>query len=598
MSISKLITYRVFGPFLFSLGRRYDKADSLFSSMSNHIRDKSTRKEAIWRQQTLLAAFTSSGAKQRINTAAGTVVEEIVNAVKHFADPREEEGIKIAVKRIVKLAAETWRFARLEREMISATMPALHDEEHPFTGPEYWPPYKSESTVIASLAGTSPPSDIPPKLLLRLFPVIYRESKHENFHGEGEKRDEGCIFHYGLALYDDAESVVQRTEELVSAGLPPFTTASPSTADGSGKFPPPAVPPPRGPPPPPPGPPPSAPAMGEAMSIKSRPRPPSLTEKSEKASIRSSIKPTTPPPPPSSILTLDVPSSPKSATEYRRPPPGPIDFVAPRNATGLLPFEIEGASRPPSPVKISLEPSTTAKPEPEPEPEPKHTLEPEPEVAAPPAEPIPRSPPTEAPPPPPSQPSRPPSPPVHTAASLPPEGQPIPSPSPPPPHPLVEPTLPSPSPPPAEPVPPPPPPPPPPPAEPVTEPPHPAPTESAILPTSYSVTTLQEGGNRDLPTPPQSRSGTPTRPVSPLFEAIDEIDALQSHRSRNSSASLSRRRSTHTRRTSDRAAEDDLPEINPPPRNRTSDEWLRTEHAIIQDGRERSHGTYGKDWQV
>ena len=59
---------------MFSLGRRYDKADSLFSSMSHHIREKSTRKEAIWRQQTLLAAFTSSGAKQRINTAAGTVV--------------------------------------------------------------------------------------------------------------------------------------------------------------------------------------------------------------------------------------------------------------------------------------------------------------------------------------------------------------------------------------------------------------------------------------------------------------------------------------------------------------------------------------------
>jgi len=235
-TVSKLITYRVFGPFLFSLGRRYDKADSLFSSMSNHIRDKSTRKEAIWRQQTLLAAFTSSGAKQRINTAAGTVVEEIVGAIKHFADPREEEGIKIAVKRIVKLAAETWRFARLEREMINATMPALHDEEHQFTGPEFWPSYESykpEGTLIGSLVDAPQSDEEKPQLLLRLFPVIWREPKHENFHMEGEKRDEGCVYHYGLALYDDAESVVQRMEELRSAVSPSYRPAATRSSSAS-----------------------------------------------------------------------------------------------------------------------------------------------------------------------------------------------------------------------------------------------------------------------------------------------------------------------------------------------------------------------------
>jgi len=201
--------------------------------MSHHIRDKSTRKEAIWRQQTLLAAFTSSGAKQRINTAAGTVVEEIVNAIKHFADPKEEEGIKISVKRIVKLAAETWRFARLEREMIIAAMPALQDEEHQFTSNEYWPAYTPEGTADI------PPSDgSQPQLLLRMFPVIYRDAKHENFQNNGESRDEGCVFHHGLALYNDAEPVVKRMEELKSAGLPSHTTALTSPTD-EGKFPPP-----------------------------------------------------------------------------------------------------------------------------------------------------------------------------------------------------------------------------------------------------------------------------------------------------------------------------------------------------------------------
>ncbi|KAF2468122.1 uncharacterized protein BDR25DRAFT_57887, partial [Lindgomyces ingoldianus] len=246
-TVSKMVTFRVFGPFLFSLGRRYDKADSLFSSMSNHIRDKSTRKEAIWRQQTLLAAFTSSGAKQRINTAAGTVVDEIVTAVKYFADPKEEEGIRIAVRRIVKLAAETWRFARLERELITATMPAVQDEAHGFTGLEYWPAYNPENTPIPSLVGTVEELNEQPKLLLRLFPVIYREPRHECFRSsEDEKPDKGCVYHHGLALYDDAEPVVARAEELRQAGLPPITNTSPTAAD----FPPPMIPPPRKPPPP------------------------------------------------------------------------------------------------------------------------------------------------------------------------------------------------------------------------------------------------------------------------------------------------------------------------------------------------------------
>jgi hypothetical protein len=241
-TVAKMITYRVFGPFLFSLGRRYDKADSLFSSMSSHIRDKSTRKEAIWRQQTLLAAFTSSGAKQRINTAAGTVVDEIIVAIKNFADPKEEEGIRIAVKRIVKLAAETWRFARLEREMITATMPALQDEEHSFNGLEYWPPVRPEGTAIPSPSGNAGLSDESTKILLRLFPVIYREPKHENFQSaDQESADVGCIYHHGLALYDDAEPVVKRSEELRHAGLPPVANSPPTAAD----FPPPMIPPPR-----------------------------------------------------------------------------------------------------------------------------------------------------------------------------------------------------------------------------------------------------------------------------------------------------------------------------------------------------------------
>lgn len=453
-TVSKLITYRVFGPFLFSLGRRYDKADSLFLSMSNHIRDKSTRKEAIWRQQTLLAAFTSSGAKQRINTAAGTVVEEIVNAIRHFADPREEEGIKIAVKRIVKLAAETWRFARLEREMITAVMPALEDEDHFFRSSEYWPTYKPEGTLIGSLAGTAPLDDAPPQLLLRLFPVIYREAKHENFHSEGEERDQGCVFHHGLALYDDADAVVTRTEELRSAGLPSYTTVSTSPTAEHGKFPPPACPPPRDPLPSPPIPPRSALNTAEESTSMSPPLSPA--ERSERAPVGRSA---TPPPPPSSIPSLieSLPSKPPKPVEpSKRPPPGTIDFASPRNYIGLVP-PVESSFSTPS--KYSGRPVDPAVP-------------------------------------------------LLHAGNLGVAPQ----------HDFAI-----------------------------------DPRESGVFPHNFTEN-IQD--SRDPPTPPLS----PTkRPPSPLFEAIDEIEALQSHRSRPPTSTSARRRSTHTKRPS----VDELPDINP-----------------------------------
>ncbi|KAF1830208.1 hypothetical protein BDW02DRAFT_112531 [Decorospora gaudefroyi] len=80
--------------------------------------------------------------------------------------------------------------------------------------------------------------------------------------------------------------------------------------------------------------------------------------------------------------------------------------------------------------------------------------------------------------------------------------------------------------------------------------------ESAILPPTFSRTTTQETV-QEPNTPPDSRA------VSPLFEAIDEIESLQPHRTRTSSTSHKRRRSTHTRRSAEHTVEDELPEVNP-----------------------------------
>ena len=213
--------------------------------MSNQLRGKSTRKEAIWRQHTLVAAFTSSGAKQRINSAAGSVVEEIVNAIKHFTDPSEEDAIRISMKRIVKLAAETWRFARLEREIITAKMPAVDDDSEEYKGVDFWPAQTFDSARYAlSVNAAVEQFQEKPRILLRLFPVIHREAMHECFRiTEKEKEDNGCVYSHGLALYDNATPLVARKEELRQAGFPRHSNLSSSASD----FPPPTIPPPRNP---------------------------------------------------------------------------------------------------------------------------------------------------------------------------------------------------------------------------------------------------------------------------------------------------------------------------------------------------------------
>lgn len=122
--ISKTLNYRIFQPFLFTLGRRYDNADIFFQMLSMDIRRKSVRREAFWRQQTLKAAYTAPDAKHSINMTASVIVDEIVDHIKHFADPTQLDPLVMGVRKIVKLAAETWRHARIERGLIVASLPA------------------------------------------------------------------------------------------------------------------------------------------------------------------------------------------------------------------------------------------------------------------------------------------------------------------------------------------------------------------------------------------------------------------------------------------------------------------------------------------
>ncbi|KAI9809015.1 MAG: hypothetical protein M1825_002304 [Sarcosagium campestre] len=247
--VSDTLCYRVFQPFLFSLGRRYDKADGLFQAMSTELRNKSTHKEAVWRQHTLYAAYTASTAKKATNAAAGAVVEEIVDHIRHFAEPGQLDLIYASVRRIVKIAAETWRYARLEREMITARMPPADatdedDSDWPPPAGESWSSSSSLSSSFLPSSSSSPsdrktleplansgPTNI--LLLLRLLPIISREPIHESLQNDDDDdddddddgdqknklKDNGCRYSQGVALYSDSKPVLARLQELQTRSL-------------------------------------------------------------------------------------------------------------------------------------------------------------------------------------------------------------------------------------------------------------------------------------------------------------------------------------------------------------------------------------------
>ena len=110
--ICRTLNSRIFQPFLFTLDRRQEAANSLFEDWSYRLRKKSVKREATWRQHTLQAAYTARTAKQATNKMAGQLVAELSGEIKYFVSKDRGEAVQSALKRIVKLAVETWRHAR------------------------------------------------------------------------------------------------------------------------------------------------------------------------------------------------------------------------------------------------------------------------------------------------------------------------------------------------------------------------------------------------------------------------------------------------------------------------------------------------------
>lgn len=203
--ISTILVDRVFTPFLFGLGCRSQETENLLEKVSDHLLTKHSRKEATWRQHTLLAAYTTSDAKLRMNREAGRVVDEIMEAIRPFAsDPdTTTDEIRGVVRKVVKLAVETWRYVRLEHERTEAVMPGDVDEDLSM-GPEQglWIPYSMDGCVNSD-------SDMPDqaenkRMLLRVFPVVRRERVETGYStAENVCNDKGCVYSKGWALYSD-----------------------------------------------------------------------------------------------------------------------------------------------------------------------------------------------------------------------------------------------------------------------------------------------------------------------------------------------------------------------------------------------------------
>lgn len=211
--VSKTLTYRIFQPFLFTLGRRYDKADTFFQMLSMDIRRKSVRREAFWRQQTLKAAYTASDAKQSINVVAAVIVDEIIDQIKHFADPKQLDALLTAVRKIVKLAAETWRLARVERELVIATLPPLDAEDESSDGWHEYGAGEGEKGGDGDGDGGHGDGGSGRHVVLRTFPQIMREAAHEDF-ADDEQKASRCVYAHGTVLYADSAAVLARHEEL------------------------------------------------------------------------------------------------------------------------------------------------------------------------------------------------------------------------------------------------------------------------------------------------------------------------------------------------------------------------------------------------
>ena len=126
------------------------------------------------------AAFSSPSAKGRINRFAMTVIEEIEGALGPWIEKSKGEEMRREVRLVVKVAAETWRSARIELGRVG-----IREMEKPQEG----------------------------EVLFELFPRVGREGLAREFRGEA-REDPGCVYSAGKIITTNSPEVLMRRKEL------------------------------------------------------------------------------------------------------------------------------------------------------------------------------------------------------------------------------------------------------------------------------------------------------------------------------------------------------------------------------------------------
>ena len=173
--------------------------------LSIGIRSKSERREAAWRQITLRAAYTGAQAKRATNLVRHKIAEEILGEIKWFTDEAEWSSLAFSVHFVVKAAVELGRYAKLERELVTASMPGASMSKE-----DQW----HEINRRSSRAGGQSEGIV----VLGIIPYVARDAVHKAHLHSHERFETGSFtFLHGLALYNDSEVIVTRRQEIMDA---------------------------------------------------------------------------------------------------------------------------------------------------------------------------------------------------------------------------------------------------------------------------------------------------------------------------------------------------------------------------------------------
>ena len=129
--VARTLTDRIFRPFLFTVSRHQDQSDQLLKEVSESLVRKSPEQEALWRQQISHAAYTAPNAPQSVNKTAASIVDEILESMDRLMHVDERAKLVGAIRSIVKVAAETWRYARsVSLGLAARPLPLLQRVNH------------------------------------------------------------------------------------------------------------------------------------------------------------------------------------------------------------------------------------------------------------------------------------------------------------------------------------------------------------------------------------------------------------------------------------------------------------------------------------